>query len=114
MPLRDQMRKGSSEIIILTLLEQEPMYGYQMTHDLRQRSDGYFIMKEGLLYPTLHRMEQEGMVSSQWRTVDGRRRKYYQITEAGREALSRQTAEWRTFTERLMHLLDTPGATDPA
>jgi len=111
MPLRDQIRKGSSETLILSLLAQEPMYGYQITQELERRSGGYFDMKEGLLYPTLHRMEQEGLVESEWRTVAGRRRrKYYVITERGRQALAAQTAEWRTFTERLLHLLDTLAA----
>jgi len=75
MPLRDQIRKGSSETLILSLLAQEPMYGYQITQELERRSGGYFDMKEGLLYPTLHRMEQEGLVESEWRTVAGRRRR---------------------------------------
>jgi len=107
MPLRDQIRKGSSEILILSLLVREPMYGYQITRELERRSSGYFDMKEGLLYPTLHRMEQAGLIAGEWRTGTGkRRRKYYRITDKGRHALRRQTAEWRTFTERLLHLLD--------
>ena len=109
MPLRDQMRKGSSEIIVFSLLAEESMYGYQMTRELKRRSGGYFHMKEGLLYPTLHRMEQEGLIASEWRAGTGsRRRKYYHITDKGRQALRAQTAAWRTFTERLLHLLDTP------
>jgi len=111
MPLRDQIRKGSSEIIILNLLAQEPMYGYQITAELERRSDGYFMMKEGLLYPTLHRMEKDGLVVGEWRTVRGRRRrKYYRMTDKGAQALSLHTAEWRTFTDRLLHLLDSPTA----
>lgn len=111
MPLQDQIRKGSSEIIVLSLLAGEPMYGYQMTRELKRRSSGYFHMKEGLLYPTLHRMEQEGLIASEWRTGTGkRRRKYYRITDKGCQALTRQTAEWRTFTERLLHLLEAPAA----
>ncbi|MDH7485364.1 MAG: PadR family transcriptional regulator [Anaerolineae bacterium] len=107
MPLRDQIRKGSSETLILNLLAEEPMYGYQMTRELKRRSSGYFHMKEGLLYPTLHRMEQEGLIVSEWRTGTGRRRrKYYCITDKGRQALARQTVEWRTFAERLLRLLD--------
>jgi DNA-binding PadR family transcriptional regulator len=113
MPLRDQIRKGSSEIIILTLLSQKPMYGYQISQELQRRSAGYFKMKEGLLYPTMHRMEKGGLVSSEWRTVTGqRRRKYYLITERGRQALTRQSAEWRTFTEKLLHLLETSPAAE--
>ena len=114
MSLQDQIRKGSTEILILSLLDEEPMYGYQISQEIHQRSGGYFDMKEGLLYPTLHRMTQEGLLISEWRQVGtARRRKYYAITEKGRRALSEQTAEWRTFIEKLLHLVDTPaGATE--
>jgi len=109
MVLRDQMRKGSSELIVLSLLLEEPKYGYQITQELHERSGGYFDMKEGLLYPTLHRMEREGLVSSEWLTVVGkRRRKYYRVTDLGRQALTNQPREWRAFTERLLSLLDSP------
>lgn len=108
MSLQDQIRKGSTEILILSLLAEEPMYGYQIGRELQQRSEGYFEMKEGLLYPTLHRMAQEGLLSSEWReSGTARRRKYYAITEKGRQALREQTAEWQTFTENLFHLLGT-------
>ncbi|GAB4540918.1 MAG: PadR family transcriptional regulator [Anaerolineae bacterium] len=106
MSLQDQIRKGSTEILILSLLAEEPMYGYQIGQELQQRSEGYFEMKEGLLYPTLHRMAQEGLLRAEWReSQTGRRRKYYAITEKGRQALREQTAEWQTFMERLFHLL---------
>jgi transcriptional regulator len=109
MSLQDQIRKGSTEILILSLLAEEPMYGYQIGQELQQRSGGYFEMKEGLLYPTLHRMAQQGLLSSEWRESETtRRRKYYAITEKGRRALSDQTSEWQTFTQKLFHLLGTP------
>jgi PadR family transcriptional regulator PadR len=109
MSLQDQIRKGSTEVLILTLLAEEPMYGYQISQELHQRSGGYFDMKEGLLYPTLHRMQQEGLLSSEWRQVStARRRKYYTITEKGLRALNEQTAEWRTFIKKLLHMVDTP------
>lgn len=102
---RDQMRKGSTEILILSLLAKQPMYGYEISQHLKQRNDGYFEMKEGLLYPALHRMQQNGWLSSQWRVVDGRRRKYYLLTSLGRKMLSEQAAEWTTFIEQLGALL---------
>jgi PadR family transcriptional regulator PadR len=106
MSLRDQIRKGSTEILILSLLEKEPMYGYQISQELGKRSDGYFEMKEGLLYPTLHRMRKDGLLTSQWRQSDAaRRRKYYALTDRGRERLSQQSAEWQTFMEKLQDLL---------
>ena len=105
MSLRDQIRKGSTEVLILTLLEERPMYGYEMAQQLTQRSNGYFEMKEGLLYPTLHRMQQSGWLSSSWQTVDGRRRKYYALTALGREILGEQAAEWRIFLKELRAIL---------
>jgi PadR family transcriptional regulator, regulatory protein PadR len=105
MTLRDQIRKGSSEILILSLLAERPMYGYEMAQQLEERSGGYFEMKEGLLYPTLHRMQKDGWLSSTWQAVDGRQRKYYSLTQAGREVLRKQAAEWNTFFEKLQPLL---------
>ena len=109
MPLRDQIRKGSTEILILSLLAREPMYGYQISQELRRRSGGYFDLKEGLLYPTLHRMQQQRLVKSEWRQAgEARRRKYYAITDKGRQVLGEQSAEWRAFIETLLSMLDAP------
>lgn len=106
MSLRDQIRKGSTELLILSLLAAEPMYGYQIIQELSRRSEGYFEMKEGLLYPTLHRMQKEGLLASEWRKAStARRRKYYMITPKGRGMLGKQTAEWQTFMEQLQNLL---------
>lgn len=106
MPLRDQMRKGSTKLLILSLLAEQPMYGYQISQELQERSGGYFDMKEGLLYPTLHRMQQEGYLTSEWRDASAaRRRKYYIITPKGREVLSQQAAEWQAFIEKFLPLL---------
>lgn len=102
---RDQIRKGSTEILILSLLAKQPMYGYEISQQLKQRNGGYFEMKEGLLYPALHRMQQNGWLSSQWRVVDSRKRKYYLLTPLGRKILSEQAAEWTTFIEQLHALL---------
>lgn len=106
MSLRDQIRKGSTETLIMTLLRQEPMYGYQISQELARRSDGYFEMNEGLLYPTLHRMQKDGLLTSEWRAARGaRRRKYYSLTAKGREQLGEQAAEWETFMQTLQALL---------
>ncbi len=106
MSIRDQIRKGSTTLLILAVLSEEPMYGYQISRELARRSGGYFDMKEGLLYPLLHRMKREGLVSSQWQTVSGaRRRKYYAITKAGLEALQEQAQEWQMFMSQLQGVL---------
>jgi PadR family transcriptional regulator PadR len=104
---KDQMRKGSTEILILSLLAAGPMYGYQISQQLEKRSDGYFKMNQGLLYPALHRMQQNGWLTAYWQTIEGRRRKYYALTPLGREVLGVQSAEWKTFLEQLHSLLRT-------
>jgi len=104
--LQHQIRKGSTSVLILSLLAEQPMYGYQIARELAHRSQGYFEMKEGLLYPALHQMEHEGLLSSEWRAAAGaRRRKYYFITADGREVLHNAVAEWTTFTDRLMRVI---------
>ncbi len=106
MTIRDQIRKGSTTLLILSVLSEEPMYGYQIIQELAQRSGGYFEMKEGLLYPLLHRMQREELVSSEWRKTSGeRRRKYYTITKIGRQALQEQTQEWQLFMHQLQGIL---------
>ena len=106
MQLQQQIRKGSTPVLILSLLAEQPMYGYHIAQELERRSEGYFEMKEGLLYPALHQMERDGLLSSEWRTVAGaRRRKYYFITDKGRTVLANSVAEWTTFTEKLMRVI---------
>ena len=110
MTLRNQIRKGSTEILVLSLLANEAMYGYQISRELVQRSGGYFDLKEGLLYPTLHRLQKEGLLTSEWRQAgQARRRKYYALTPKGREMLQTQTAEWHTFMQELQTLLGSLG-----
>ena len=83
-----------------------PMYGYQISQELAKRSDGYFDMKEGLLYPTLHRMQKEGLLTSEWRQVGQvRKRKYYAITPTGREMLTKQSEEWLQFMTKLQAII---------
>lgn len=107
MSLRDQIRKGSTELVLLTLLQERPMYGYEISQEMAKMSGGYFEMKEGLLYPTLHRLQKEGLLSSEWRqTGNERRRKYYAITAAGQEQLKAQSTEWQTFMHKLQEIIN--------
>lgn len=108
MSLRNQIRKGSTELVLLTLLQQRPMYGYEISQEMTKMSDGYFEMKEGLLYPTLHRLQKDGLLTSQWQqTENDRRRKYYAITAAGQEQLKEQSTEWQTFMHKLQEIINT-------
>ena len=93
-----ELLKGSLDILLLTLLEQAPMYGYQMVKDLRARSDAKLNIKEGSLYPALHRLEQAGLVEGFWQPRnDGVNRRYYRLTAQGRAVLPEGRAEWQEF-----------------
>jgi DNA-binding PadR family transcriptional regulator len=105
MNLNDQLRKGSTTVLLLALLTDKPMYGFQIIRELERRSQGYFTMKEGLLYPALHQMEASGLIVGEWRTEDNRQRKYYRITSKGRKEYVRATSQWRTFTSHLLRLI---------
>jgi PadR family transcriptional regulator PadR len=100
------LRKGSARVLILTMLAEKPMYGYQIAKELKRRSKGYFSFKEGTLYPALHSMEKDGLLSGEWQVVEkGPSRKYYRLTDEGRKALAASTREWTTFSRRLLSIL---------
>jgi PadR family transcriptional regulator, regulatory protein PadR len=104
----DQMRKGTTTLAILKLLADaaEPMHGYQIIQVLESRSQGYFHFKEGLIYPRLHQMEQEGLLRSLWLGEPGtRRRKVYTITDDGRARLRAELEQWENFSLKMDRLL---------
>ena len=95
-----ELLKGSTDSLLLCLLNSHQMYGYQIIKELGKRSDGYFQFKEGTLYPALHRLEKTGLVRGKWEKLPGgQERRYYYITEKGQEALSERLAIWRGFAE---------------
>ncbi len=109
MSLKSELKKGSTATLVLRLLSEGPMYGYQIAREIERRSEGYFDCKEGTLYPALHKLEQEGLVRSEWRMAgEARRRKYYMITDEGRRALREAVGEWHTFSRRILALIGSP------
>ena len=99
---KQEMLKGNTETIILSILQLEPMYGYQLAQEVKSRSSGYFEIKEGTLYPALHRMEREGLIEGRWHHVsEGMRRRYCFITLKGRFVLFERTAEWQRFSQAM-------------
>lgn len=113
--MQRDLRKGSARVLILAMLAEKPMYGYQIAKELKRRSKGYFAFKEGTLYPALHAMEREGLLSSEWQVVDkGPSRKYYHLKENGRTVLADSTKEWTTFSRRLLSILGGQPAQSPS
>ena len=96
-PRRDLL-KGSSNSLLLCLMGQQPMYGYQVIKELDRRSQGYFKFKEGTLYPALHRLEKAGLITGKWHTLpNGRQRRYYHITNKGLSKLAVERIQWQDF-----------------
>lgn len=90
---------GSAGMLILRLLEEREMYGYEITDVLEKRSDSTFALKAGTLYPLLHSLEQSGyIVSREAEAENGRMRKYYSVTDDGRKFLKNKSDEWECFS----------------
>jgi DNA-binding PadR family transcriptional regulator len=101
------LRTGSTAVMVLRLLADRPMYGYQIVKELQARSEGYFDLEQGTLYPTLHRLEKDSLVSSKWEVVEeGPSRKYYYITSEGRDELEKSVQQWTDFSRHLLKLLN--------
>jgi PadR family transcriptional regulator, regulatory protein PadR len=98
MESKRDLLKGSSNSLLLCLLDKQPMYGYQIVKELEKKSQGYFKFKEGTLYPALHRLEKSGLISSEWEMLsNGRQRRYYNITDKGRATLAQEKTQWQDF-----------------
>lgn len=105
---RRELLKGSTDTLLLALLASEPMYGYQIVKEMQKRSSGYFRLKEGTLYPALHRLEKDGLIVGSWRQApSGQPRRYYQITSKGLATLLSLQEEWQQFS-RAVNLVVVP------
>ena len=96
--------RGTLPTLILEAIERKPDHGYRIAQRIKSRSEGVLDFKEGTLYPALHKLENEGMIESYEGVENGRPRRYYRITKAGRAALARGRAEWRQ-TARAVSLI---------
>ncbi len=94
-----ELLKGNTDSLLLSLINEGPMYGYRIIKELEERSQGYFRLREGTLYPALHRLERLGLILGKWdRLSNGQDRRYYHMTEKGRKVLEEKLKEWRGFS----------------
>jgi len=101
---------ASSTPLVLAILAEEESYGYAILKRVRALSGGELEWTDGMLYPLLHRLRRLGYVTTEWRTPpEGRRRRYYMLTEDGREALADQRRQWETVTRALNDVWRGPG-----
>ncbi|MDF2520133.1 MAG: DNA-binding protein [Clostridia bacterium] len=107
-----QLKKGVIEILVLKILSLENLYGYQIIQLLDEKSEGTFKMKEGTLYPILYRLEDSKLIESYWEAGTEKRgvpRKYYRITEAGRQQLLDMQQEWYVMADSINLILRMEG-----
>ena len=100
---------GSTRLLILNLLQEKPQYGYELIKTLKTRSNDVFDMKEGTLYPILHKLENDELIQASNQEVSGRIRKVYSITPKGLKFLEKDKQEWRTFSLAVNQVLATGG-----
>ncbi|MBI5001119.1 MAG: PadR family transcriptional regulator [Euryarchaeota archaeon] len=102
-----ELRKGSIQLCMLALLRHAPKYGFQILKELSNLTKGYLELKEGTLYPALHRLEKRGLLKSEWVIEgDSAPRKYYSITPKGRAALDEGLDEWKWMVDGCEALLE--------
>jgi len=101
-----QLKKGSTQVLILAVLEEAPSHGYAIAKQIKSRSDDALSMGEGALYPALKDLEDRGFVVSEWETAgSGPARKVYSITKSGKGELFRQQQVWTSFANAIDRIL---------
>ena len=97
-----ELKKGSTELVILALLEHEPRHGYELSKLIEARSRGVLRLHVASLYPLLYKLERRGWIEGRWVEKAGqRRRRYYRLTSEGREVLAAQRRTWREFMQAI-------------
>ena len=106
MAIRDNFKKGAVELLVLAVLSDEDMYGYQITQEIEQRSNGSFKVLEGSLYPILYRLSKEGYVTENTVAVKRRLRVYYHLEESGRVYFAQCLQAYREVSSGVESVLD--------
>jgi PadR family transcriptional regulator, regulatory protein PadR len=101
-----QALKGHLDVLLLATLEDGPRHGYAVKEALREGSGGRFDLPTGTVYPALHRLEDAGLITGSWSATDGRRRRDYRLTPAGRRRLAADRTNWREFAATVTALLE--------
>lgn len=104
-----ELLKGSTSLLVLQLLAERDMYGYELVRELDKRSANTLQMREGTLYPALHKLEKQGYIEHYSKAQSkGPTRKYYRILDAGSEILDEKTLEWHRYVKVISKMIDGP------
>jgi PadR family transcriptional regulator len=100
--------QGTLDLLILKTIALEPHHGWAISERLHQISKATLHVRQGSIYPALHRLERAGVIKARWRSTENNRRaKYYELTRKGRAELAKQTDAWRKLTTAIGHVLET-------
>jgi transcriptional regulator len=99
-----ELKKGSAELLMLSLVEGRARHGYELAQLIEQRSEGAVQFKAASLYPLLYRLERRGWIKGRWIEKGGRRRRFYRITAEGRRVLAAQREGWKAFVEAIRRI----------
>ncbi len=106
-----ELLKGNTATVVLAILDEGPLHGYQIAKEMRARSDDALQLGQGVLYPILHRLEDRALIAGEWQQSTGTpSRKRYAITTKGRGELRAKRGEWAAFAKAMAQVLDAPGA----
>ena len=105
MAIDKSLVSGSTSMLLLRLLEEKDMYGYEMIETLESRSNHVFSLKAGTLYPLLHSLEEKGYLTAYESEVNGKTRKYYSIAKNGRNYLKDKKQEWQEYQRAVTNVL---------
>jgi transcriptional regulator len=106
-----ELKKGSAELLLLSLVEARPRHGYEISKLIEARSDGVLRFNVASLYPLLYRLEKRGWIKGRWVEKAGqRRRRYYKLTAEGKKVLAAQRSGWEAFVEAINRITGTEHA----
>ena len=98
--------QGTLDLLLLKILALEPLHGWAISQRLKQVSGDILQVSDGSLYPALHKLEQEGWISAEWKpTENNRRAKFYSLTRLGRRQLEQETANWMRLSDAITHVV---------
>jgi PadR family transcriptional regulator PadR len=99
--------RGQLELMVLAIVSEGPIHGYALISELRERSGGVFDLPEGTVYPALHKLHRDGLVTSEWRETGGRSRRTYRISARGSKALNEQRRSWSVYRSAIERVVGT-------
>jgi PadR family transcriptional regulator, regulatory protein PadR len=108
-PVDRELKKGSTELLILALLEDSQLHGYEIGKRIAQRTDGVLRFHVASLYPLLYKLERKGWIKGEWKSFGGRQRRYYRLTPTGHKSLAEQRRTWREFSMAMNRIVEVRG-----